>query len=655
MIEKETFSLPEIEKVISIETVSELKALKQIGYGELTGAKWISDTLLVFCTTSGVFTQDLKTEEYRTLYSGNVTNLFISQDKKKIALVIKNIETVILSVENGSVVTKLGQHLGGDNGKQVFPIASLEFSFDGKLIASVGRDLKLRVYSVEDGKEIFSCKHKEDCPMGPTVLSWSSDGQKIATLDDYYVYIWSIQGKKLLEFSGYYTKTLQFSPDNLYLLAYQTDGNNLQVYSIDGIVNHPVSKSLAEYGDIKCTNFSSDNKLFASGNGRQGKANISIFDTSNWQVTKNLTQEDLSIHEDSSLQKDFCICSLNFSPDGKSLLICTSNQSYSERRYHITLQVWNVERWEREYCLMNFASTVQGMGLSNDNNLLALGTNDGVKTLDLNTKEVRIYNPLTVDALTLSSDGERIYLSTDQGYDGNKVFNFKTKNGEEELEFLSTASSSTIRGLTLSEDEEFFATLVNVYKIMTQPSQTIKIWKKGRKTALKNITGGKELEHINFSPSGNLLASTSYEGFIQLWQAPKFCTSIRLELQRKNFKYPVKYNKTAFSSDETMIAVSATQGLVDVWNIEKKEVITTLTINNEKSSLQTVAFSPNGKLLVASNFDGQIFFWNIETSQLLVTINAHCDRITNLIFSSDEKFLYSSSEDGTTKVWGIFE
>jgi len=76
-------------------------------------------------------------------------------------------------------------------------------------------------------------------------------------------------------------------------------------------------------------------------------------------------------------------------------------------------------------------------------------------------------------------------------------------------------------------------------------------------------------------------------------------------------------------------------------------------INVNRKNVVRVAIGPGGGLLAAAFDDNVIHLWEISSGREISSLYGHTDLITDLTFSTDGKMLFSTSRDGTIRIWGV--
>ena len=152
---------------------------------------------------------------------------------------------------------------------------------------------------------------------------------------------------------------------------------------------------------------------------------------------------------------------------------------------------------------------------------------------------------------------------------------------------------------------------------------------------------------VAFSPDGKLLASSSGDGTVILWDVDSHKLLGRLPTQRK------AVNAVAFSRNGKLLA-SASDAMVTLWDVANLQVFATLP--GHEKEVTAVAFSEDGKLLASASRDGLVILWDVGRHQWLAAFPRHkTDKteVTDVAFSQDGKLLASASTDGLVILWEI--
>jgi WD40 repeat protein len=142
----------------------------------------------------------------------------------------------------------------------------------------------------------------------------------------------------------------------------------------------------------------------------------------------------------------------------------------------------------------------------------------------------------------------------------------------------------------------------------------------GHKVA--TLTGHESLiESLVYSSDGKLLASSSWDRTIRLWNR-----SGKLVAVLKGHERPVLCAR--FSPDGKILATSEGQSgvphtenmpcTIKLWSVEPSVLLR--TINAHSNSIFTVAFAPDGRTLVSGSMDQTVKFWDPATGRLRETI-----------------------------------
>lgn len=150
---------------------------------------------------------------------------------------------------------------------------------------------------------------------------------------------------------------------------------------------------------------------------------------------------------------------------------------------------------------------------------------------------------------------------------------------------------------------------------------------------------------VAFSPDGNLLASSDLSGMIYLWD------SQQAELQQVLNGHVATVRSLVFDPRGKWLASTGHDGKVVVWDIATGE--TFKTFEPSQDILLCVAFSPDGAYLAMGGDERTIYLINTETWRTLYPLRVHSDAVCDIAFSPDSKTLVSAGADHLVCIWDL--
>ncbi len=248
--------------------------------------------------------------------------------------------------------------------------------------------------------------------------------------------------------------------------------------------------------------------------------------------------------------------------------------------------------------------------------------------------------PSQIGAVAFSTDGNIIAAG---GYGEVSFFDARSRKPLGKISGITEA----VRSLAFSRDGKYLAVGAG------RPGQEgeIKIWRISdsfwAKPAAQSFKAHRDCVYaLAFSPDSTLLASTSYDHMIYLWD-PATGEQMKPLKEHTDSVFDL-----AFSPDGKWLASGGADRTVKLWDIASGKRIYTLGSSTE--GVNTVAFHPSGKYVAASGFDRTIRVWDISGTgdpEEIHSVIAHEEPILRLTYSPDGRWLATTGWDKLVKIW----
>jgi WD40 repeat protein len=148
---------------------------------------------------------------------------------------------------------------------------------------------------------------------------------------------------------------------------------------------------------------------------------------------------------------------------------------------------------------------------------------------------------------------------------------------------------------------------------------------------------------VALSTDGHLLVSGSTEGTIRLWDARSARPLATLQGHSGHI-YGV-----ALSADAQLLASGSWDGTIRLWDVTSGRPLAALQAHG--GGVRSVALTADGQLLASGGRDGTVRLWQARTGQLLATLQGHTNAVWGVALSSDGRLLASGGLDGTVRLW----
>lgn len=224
-------------------------------------------------------------------------------------------------------------------------------------------------------------------------------------------------------------------------------------------------------------------------------------------------------------------------------------------------------------------------------------------------------------AFALARDGKTIALSF---YGANNV-RFSLWDAETGRKIRTFAQADrTFPALAFSPDGEIVAAGEwygrGIPKKKEDAACSVRLWDVASGRQLHELKGhAGDITGVHFSPDGKLLASSSHDGTIHVWdRAGKLVRVIAVPAD------PVRLGRFSVTGQ--------TQGA-------------------DFGGVDALAFSPDGKWIASGGYDGCVRVWDAHTGKALRTMAGHGAEVVSVAFRGDGKVLASASRDHTIRLW----
>ncbi|MEW6359692.1 MAG: protein kinase [Planctomycetota bacterium] len=146
-----------------------------------------------------------------------------------------------------------------------------------------------------------------------------------------------------------------------------------------------------------------------------------------------------------------------------------------------------------------------------------------------------------------------------------------------------------------------------------------------------------------FSPDGERIATTGFDGAARIWDA------------RTGRELIVFGGHTggiwcaAFRPDGRRIATGGEDKMARLWDADTGREV--LALRGHAGDVSFVAFSPDGKLIATASFDKTARIWDAAMGKEICALKGHSNSVCSAEFSPDGRRIVTGSWDKTAKLW----
>ena len=473
-------------------------------------------------------------------------------------------------------------------------VNSVAYSPDGKILASGSNDWTIRIWDVENRKDIKTLGGHA----GPVnSVAFSQDGETIVSGSDDGIRVWNVENwsdKILYKKENAGIVNVMYSPDGKTLTSLSKNG---EIESWDltsgekqwSILGYKKSKKLELLlqNVVKLSSYSPDGKTFANWSG----VGMRLYNVVDGKLELLFKKPEFLFKK-----PEISVYSLAFSPDSSHFVTGSEDGSIS---------LWNKETANLLSTLPGHLDVVVSLVYSPDGKIFASASLDGT---------IRLWG--TVDGLP-----KRTFTGHTRNFDllayspNGKTLASRTKNGNIFV-WDATAFQHKLTLAGRPKDEDVLQTVEN----------------RNRRTDAERITAP-----FAYSPDGTTFATADMNNTVRLWDPEngKLKLTFKTKIdegqppdQNNRLSYPHTITSLAYSPDGKTLVGGSKEGKIHFWDLEREGYRQTF-VEQEYPAIY-LRYSSDGSMLISgtsnkrmtiSGIYPEINIWDVQKQQLIRTIN----------------------------------
>lgn len=320
------------------------------------------------------------------------------------------------------------------------------------------------------------------------------------------------------------------------------------------------------------------------------------------------------------------------SPDGKTIAAGSINGE---------IRLWDAESGNLRYVYRGHRGPVRSIAFSPDGNTLASGGEDTYVRLWSTNQAVIMgtseASPMSAPLSPWASTNRVTHPFADPVLQGDGSSSHSAEFGTPFCRILR-GHSHRVLSIDFHPNGNMLAS--------SSLDQTVRLW-----DVMSGETRAVLHEHeqpvwsISFSVDGKILASGDATGLIYLWD------SQRAELQRVLNGHVAMIHALTFDPKGRWLASSSHDAKIIIWDLQSGSIHKTLEPSQD--GMTGVAFSPDGSIFATSGDDQMVYVINTETWRILYPLRLHDDAVTDIVFSPNGQTLISAGADHLVCIWDL--
>lgn len=322
------------------------------------------------------------------------------------------------------------------------------------------------------------------------------------------------------------------------------------------------------------------------------------------------------------------------------------------------------------------------MGLTPDDQYIFFDSDGDISFLPTNlqgdvTRILKSNKDDSLSDLSISKDGSVIVFTLGEeifirGLDGNEVshYFFGDCDGLEfsispdsKLLFIAKTYSQNIYVYNLISGTLIYAFSLKDGQVIEEPQPLsthggTRYNADGHMMYCEISASANQITSIVISPNGEHLAVSDSEGLIKIWdvQQKRLIQTLNQGLPWNNLRFlgirnsPI-YN-LVYGSDSSLI-ISKSPDKIEFWDVNLNKLIgqfsSFLSPKHHKDTIKTIALSKDNKTLASIGYDNKLMIWDLVDRRLLSEIEF--SSLEDIEFSNDGQKLFGRDDQGGIYIW----